>query len=335
MEDLISVIVPVYNVEKYIHKCIDSILNQTYENLEIILVDDGSPDNSGRICDEYAEKDKRIMVIHKENQGVSSARNVGLDRMNGTYVIFIDSDDWVENNCIEILYNKAKENDADVVLCGYNRVVGGNKEIINSQNKEKQFNSTDYLINVLNPQTGFGFCHMKLFNKKCISDIRFQEDLLVGEDALFNEEISKNIRKAIFVKQNLYNYRINENSVVKRFDVNYVEKYLKSMKRNKKYIFNNYKENGIIKQNYYNYVAYHVLLIAVNYCYHPNNKANRKKALKEVCNIDEFKEGIKNSNYENLSLTREITLFTLKYKMYWITKIICMIRQRQNNTRQA
>ncbi|HFI0794571.1 TPA: glycosyltransferase family 2 protein [Streptococcus suis] len=103
-EELVSVIVPVYNVEKYLVQCIDSIINQTYQNLEIILVNDGSTDNSGKICDEYAKKDSRIKVIHKENGGLSDARNKGLDFMTGEYVTLVDSDDYLEHNCIENLY---------------------------------------------------------------------------------------------------------------------------------------------------------------------------------------------------------------------------------------
>ena len=108
-KDLISIIVPIYNVEKYIKKCIDSIINQTYTNLEIILVDDGSPDNCGKICDKYKEKDDRIKVIHKKNGGLSDARNAGIDIATGEYITFIDSDDYVAENYIEVLYNLCKE----------------------------------------------------------------------------------------------------------------------------------------------------------------------------------------------------------------------------------
>ena len=102
---LVSIIVPIYKVEKYLKQCLDSILNQTYENIEIILVDDGSPDNCGKICDEYASNDKRIRVIHKENGGLSSARNAGLDVATGEYISFIDSDDYVSENFIKRLYD--------------------------------------------------------------------------------------------------------------------------------------------------------------------------------------------------------------------------------------
>ena len=117
---LISVIVPVYNVESYLKVCVDSILAQTYENLEIILVDDGSKDSSGKMCDEYAEKDARIKVVHKKNGGVSSARNKGLDVASGEYIGFVDSDDSTKPNMFEILYKNMVTSDADVSVCKAN-----------------------------------------------------------------------------------------------------------------------------------------------------------------------------------------------------------------------
>ena len=113
---LISVIVPVYKVEKYIHKCVDSILTQTFPDFELFLVDDGSPDNCGKICDEYAEKDNRVIVIHKENGGLSDARNVAIDRAKGDYLTFIDSDDYVSENHLETMYNALTETDSDIAI---------------------------------------------------------------------------------------------------------------------------------------------------------------------------------------------------------------------------
>lgn len=128
----------------------------------------------------------------------------------------------------------------------------------------------------------------------------------------------------------LYNYRNNSDSVVKKYDDNYANKYLESMIKCKNYIKSNYSETEIM-QNFYNYVAYHVMLVAVNYCYHPDNKEkNKLKLLKKICQNDIFKEGITNSNYNNISLTRKITLFTLKHKLYFLTELICKIRQMQN-----
>ena len=113
----ISVVVPVYKVEPYLRKCLDSIVNQTYRDLEIILIDDGSPDNCGRICDEYAERDARIRVVHQENSGLSAARNAGLKLVSGSYIGFVDSDDWIEPDMYSYLLGNALEYQADIAVC--------------------------------------------------------------------------------------------------------------------------------------------------------------------------------------------------------------------------
>lgn len=117
--ELISIIVPIYNKEDYLPQCLDSIINQSYTNFEVLLVNDGSTDSSGIICQEYAERDSRFRYIEKENGGVSSARNLGLERSEGAYITFIDSDDWVEFNYLEVLYNALRENNADVAISSY------------------------------------------------------------------------------------------------------------------------------------------------------------------------------------------------------------------------
>lgn len=134
MKELISIIVPVYNVEQYLDDCLISIINQTYKNLEIILIDDGSTDKSGKICDEYAKKDSRIIVIHKENGGVSSARNAGLRIAKGAYIGFVDPDDWIAEDMYEVLYSNAKKYDADVSVCKYKIVKNRRKDNLNAIN---------------------------------------------------------------------------------------------------------------------------------------------------------------------------------------------------------
>ena len=130
MTEKITVIVPVYNVENYLEKCLDSLINQTYKNIEIIVINDGSTDNQGEICQEYAQKDNRIVYIEKENGGLSDARNVGLDKMTGSYVTFIDSDDWIEQDYIETLYKKIVEYQADIAVGNYILTMKMRKHII-------------------------------------------------------------------------------------------------------------------------------------------------------------------------------------------------------------
>lgn len=179
MEELISVIVPVYMVEKYLNKCIDSIINQTYKNLEIILVDDGSKDNCGKICEEYKKKDDRIMVIHKENGGLSSARNLGIDNSNGSLITFIDSDDYISEDYIEYMYYKLKEYDLDIMITKL-------KLVYEKDNYIKKFkNNDEYTINIIDTTTALEYlwyqknidCSAsgKLFKREVIKDTKFPE----------------------------------------------------------------------------------------------------------------------------------------------------------------
>lgn len=128
----VSVIVPVYKAENYLCHCVDSLLAQTFPDFEILLIDDGSPDHSGDICDEYARKDSRVRVFHKENEGVSSTRQCGIDNAKGEYTIHADPDDWVEPDMLEELYKKAKEEDADVVICDFMRILVINGNILDN-----------------------------------------------------------------------------------------------------------------------------------------------------------------------------------------------------------
>ena len=224
-ESLVSVIVPVYNVEKYLNQCVDSILEQTYRNMEIFLVDDGSSDLSSSICDEYEKKDNRVKAIHKQNGGVCSARNTALQQAKGDWIAFIDSDDWIEKNYLEELINCAKVNNAEIALCGYNRVTGNKKESINNSGNTIVLNSREFLIMLLNPQTGYGFSHMKIYKSECIKHTLFNTDLKVGEDALFNEQIVPYVTKVCLLEKSLYNYRISLNSLVRKYDCEYANKY--------------------------------------------------------------------------------------------------------------
>lgn len=328
MEELISVIVPIYNAEKYLKRCIESIINQTYKNMEIILINDGSKDNSKKICNEFLEKDCRIKLINKENEGVSAARNYGINVAIGKYISFVDADDWLEKNFLLEMYNKLKEYNVDYVTCGYNRAYDNCVKMLNNDLKEELVSPNEYIIKILNVQNGYGFAHMKLIRKNAIGNIRFNTNISVGEDAFFNIQLCKKIDKFLIYNKALYNYYFNQNSVVRNYDKNYCNKYLNSMNLMNSYIRNNYLDSEVI-QNLYNYIAYHILLICVNYCYHPENNNKSIKLIREVCNIELFKKSIKNSNYKNLSITRKVSLFSLKNRLYVIMALICIIRQKQ------
>ena len=326
---MISVIIPIFNCDKYLHKCIDSVLKQTYSNLEIILIDDGSSDRSGQICDEYKKIDHRVRVFHQKNKGVSASRNLGLCKAKGTYITFVDSDDCIENSYIEELYSVLRKHNADYVTCGYKRIYSDRFERINDDGKEIEITSDEFVEKLLNVQNGYGFVHMKLIKKSIIHNIRFEESLKVGEDALFNVQLCANLKKIVIYHKALYNYTYNSDSLVRKYDKNYVSKYLQSMQCMKQYINSKYNGNIHILLCLSNYIAYHVMLICVNYCYHPQNPFLGVKCLKKVCNIPLFKNAIKKSNYDNLSLTRKVSLFMLKHHLYFAMGIICIIRQKQ------
>ena len=213
MYPLISVIVPVYNVEKYLCKCLDSIISQSYKNLEIILVDDGAQDNSGKICDEYAQKDSRITVLHTENGGLSAARNKGLDIITGEYVAFVDSDDYIACNMIEKLFETLTANNADISICNPIHVFDDQKAKFDTADKESVVYSPVEAIKEMWYQTSFlPSAWAKLFKADIFKDIRYTEGIIF-EDIDIMHEVFIKADKIAYLPQGLYAYIHRENSI--------------------------------------------------------------------------------------------------------------------------
>ncbi len=206
--DLISVIVPVYNVEDYLRECLDSIISQTYTNLEIILVDDGSPDGSGTICDEYAKKDSRIKVIHQQNSGVSVARNTGLKAVTGDYIGFVDSDDYIEPNMYEELHRCLIENDADMSVCGIKQFGAKTKSDFYGN---KCLNKSAFLKKLLD-ETVPSYLWNKLYKKHLFSGIVFPANL-VYEDLRVLHIVTDKASTIGFTDKTFYNYRASDNTI--------------------------------------------------------------------------------------------------------------------------
>lgn len=248
----LSIIVPVYNIEKYLNKCIDSLLQQTLKTIEIILIDDGSTDNSGSICDEYAKRDNRIVVIHQENKGASYARNVGLKMAKGEWVTFVDSDDWVEENLYEIAMKELKENQPDIFIFNYYNnypkkqlenkkaplmdfIVKNNEvrklqlcildtraidmirvyDIAIRKNTSFQYESKEWL--------GMSYLWNKIFKKKLIENNKLEISLqefknVIYEDGLFCYKYFKSVTKAQYCSKCLYHHRRIENSIMKSYN---------------------------------------------------------------------------------------------------------------------
>lgn len=205
----VSVIIPVYNVEKYLGKCIDSILNQTVRDCEIILIDDGSKDSSGEIADNYAAKYSNIKVIHKENGGQAGARNIGLDNSEGEYICFVDSDDWLEENYFGRLLEVAKNTEADIVQCGYcSRVEGENApEVIAEADMEMTgIEAIDRIYSKHNVE--MVVIWNKLYKRAIFDGLRFEEGMIHEDEALVAQMYYR-AEKMVFISDRLYNYRVD------------------------------------------------------------------------------------------------------------------------------
>lgn len=218
---IISIIVPVYKAEKYLQKCLNSISSQTFKEWECILVDDGSPDNSGVICEQFAEEDKRFKVIHKKNSGVSAARQTGLDNALGKYIIHADPDDWAEPNWLSELYDSAVSNNSDLVICDF-WVETRSKQVLSEQHPIDL--SSNSILKKMFRQELHGSCWNKLVKRELFLqfDIHFPKGINLWEDLYVNCEILSNPIKVTNVQLPIYHYvqDINDNSLRKASEYN-------------------------------------------------------------------------------------------------------------------
>lgn len=211
---LISVIIPVYKVENYIHECLKSIIAQTvFKNIEVILVDDGSPDNCGKICDEYAEKYNEIKVVHRENGGLSVARNTGFENSTGEYICFIDSDDYVTPDFCEILYDLLKDSNYDYAVSGVCKFEDGEEPVPELHSEVSTYSNYDFLGRQLNHQTVFCVWN-KMYRRSSIDKLRFKEGKL-HEDLIWSADIASNCKNGVIeTKKQCYFYRQRKGSIV-------------------------------------------------------------------------------------------------------------------------
>lgn len=213
----ISVVIPIYNVENFVEKCIKSVLNQTYNNLEIILVDDGSTDGSGKICDYFLEKDERVRVIHKKNAGVSAARNDGINISTGKYICFVDGDDFVQEDYVEYLFKLIKINDSDISL---STEWFTNYDLNQTDNKDiKSYTGERATEAILCYEIPIGVNNKMFLRSFLGKNIRFSEDLCIGEGFNFNTSAFQRTNKIVVGNRRCYFYRKdNENSVTTKFN---------------------------------------------------------------------------------------------------------------------
>lgn len=294
MKDKISVIVPVYNVEKYLEECLDSLINQTYNNIEIILINDGSTDNSLKICKKYKKIDSRIILINKKNEGVSSARNVGLRKATGKYIMFVDSDDYLELEAVELLSEYVYRD--TLVIFGFNRVYKNRViKMLDDNLLIKSKNEMERSM-FLNNNIG-GYIANKVFNKNIIDkyNIYFNEKLSFCEDLVFILEYIKYCKKYKYVNKSFYNYRMRISSVSN----SYLTRNNTSIMSTYDLLLNNIKDKVIINNIKCRYIEAYYIYRKYLKDYSPNMSI-----------IKEEKEIIKN-NYK--TVMSKVRFFIIKY----------------------
>lgn len=338
---MLSIIVPVYNVEQYIGKCIESIVNQTYKNLEIILVDDGSTDNSGKICDEWARKDKRIKVYHKENGGVSEARNLGIKKSTGEYITFVDSDDDINTDFVDIVIKNIKKEKYDYIAYNVQKYNENTRyiEYKNMLNTSK-LSKTEYIDSIISiyysknklkgiygPSRCIGG---KVFRRKIIEDnkIFFDKEIYIMEDGIFILEFLSHASSILLNNKAIYNYRQIATSTSFRYNNDQLEQYNLILKK-----FKEYKKN---KNDIYNKLCLELLSTYIYRLYltFPKYKQFQKQysCINKKC--PEIIPSVEKSNYKYLKIKHKMILFAVKHKyvfsLFLFSKMKTIIKNKRN-----
>lgn len=335
---LITIVLPIYNVEKYLNRCIESIVTQTYTNLEIILVDDGSLDNSPVICDDWAKKDARIRVIHKQNEGAGIARNTGLEKASGEYICFFDSDDYIETNTIEKLYNAIKKHDCEAVIFGFNKQDkdGNITKIIPPG--DRLFYSDEQVINEFLPDLiapkfqsnqrfymsiwlfMYSMEKIKKFNWKFVSERK-----LFSEDVYSLLQLFSYIKKVAVLPEPLYYYCENTASLSKSYIPDRYIKiknfYLESIKLSKSLHYN----PEIIDRLSKPFLGY-VLAALKQEIICDIDYRKKKKSIKEIINDSVLQDVLKAHKSDKINLSKRIIYWSMRHKLYNLCIILTKIK---------
>lgn len=337
IDSLISVVIPIYNVEKYLDRCINSVLNQTYKNLEIILIDDGSPDNCPQMCNEYAAKDKRIKVIHKRNEGLGYARNTGIKESCGEYIIFIDSDDFIDKNCIKDSYELAKENDADIVVFGHYVYENGTIKVEKHPVINEQYSNKEIIQNKILPamiEGNKGLMDLSAWGKMYSMNLIRNSDWLfcsereyISEDYYSLLNLFKYINKICFSSNAYYYYCLNSNSLSTSFKENRYYEICKcnmAMVKNSESFF--YSENIVASlkiQFIYSTIGALKLIIKSNL------KKNKKiEEIKLIMNDQYLARNINDINLKGENISIKLLIFMMKKKLYFIIYLLFKVRYK-------
>ena len=323
----LSIIVPVYKVESYLSQCIESILGQTFTDFELLLIDDGSPDNSGQICDDCADMDSRIKVYHRVNSGVSSARNFGIEEARGEWITFVDSDDWIDHEMYKYLYETTIENKVDMVLSGYYEVTDG---VVReypvkaaggklSENQKKQLIGRIIGVKTFRESPQMGTICTSIMRRESIRDVRFP-NIRFSEDKSFLLEVLLNIDSLYVCDKIYYFYRTNMLSASKRYVPSFYIDYSKSIQSIQQ-ILGVSKLLEYYKQEFDNSILYSFLSLFHNEKKSResmNNSVTKIKYLYDVCEVDKI---LRIHRLPDLMRANPIW-FLLYFKCFWISLFI-------------
>lgn len=351
MQPKVSIIIPVYNAEKYLLRCVDSLVNQTLKEIEIILVDDFSTDNSGILCDELALKDERIKVIHKKNEGAGFARNAGIEIAKGKYIGFVDSDDYVDVKMYESMYNVAEKYSTDFVMSSV-ILIGGNVFSKEGEVSVKTYFDTDTLFETERDiknlflgtlgslpnekeDTKYGTSVWKnLFKKEIIdnNNLKFMSEReMLSEDALFIMDYIKCIKSAVGIKEAYYYYVRNEVSISNSYKKDRFEKSMIFASEVEKRLINYipYNEYKIYLDRFIQSFARFVCSQEVMYAKKMGIKYSLlKERLKMVCTHKTTESVLKTYPISELPLKQAVFAFAMKHKLYFMQKIVVLLRDR-------
>lgn len=341
MSNKISFVVAIYNVGVFLDQCIQSLINQTYKNIEIILVNDGSSDNSLEICHKYANKDQRIKIIDQKNQGANSARNHGLNSATGDWVFFVDGDDYVEENICKSLLSFVDE-DIDFIIFTYNCIRNNKIKKIKSFNNTILIGNDDFRnlqLAALNRLGKYPFNYKvldsvsiwnKLYSMNFLKkhNIKFVEGMPKLQDLTFNLQVYEKAKKALYINQIGYFYRINNLSLCHRYQEDMIEKFNIINSWIEKFCFE--KQEEAFTKAYYERVLTHIRTCIVLYLCNVNNKKKymiRKQEFKELCQIEPYKTAIKEVKiFAYFGIQEKILTFFIKTKCFIMCDLLCLLK---------
>lgn len=339
----ISIIVPIYKVpEQFLRKCIESIIVQTLTDIEILLVDDGSPDKCGIICDEYAKKDSRIKVIHKKNGGLSSARNAGFLEATGKWIMFVDGDDWIEPDMCETMYKLGEEKKVQLVMCGmvkeYSHSIYRYKYYL-QENKIYSGDECKWLqAQILNFNGNIATAYSKLISRKLLADnnILHDEVLRQGAEGIeFNLRLFDKLESAVFIDKPFYHYIYNDKSISASHDEENHEYVVKCFEKIKNFIESSKNKERLLPW-LNNRLLYVIITTAISGYFNPTNTepyADKKRKYAAYLEKPIIKEALKTKNLDGLSMQRKIVLWMIKHRMFWMLNLMGIIRKWQKEHR--